>query len=152
PIPAADEAGNMSAAVIEAFHLQALGSEQLGSPFTARLCRLLAARLDHSTRFGHRILDWPGDPKQDALPLRACAALHALARSWKEPELNAAYPPAAFNEQRLWHHIVDVLQRHDQFLTHWLDAPPQTNEVNRSALVLGAALLVTARTRLPIAL
>lgn len=140
----------MSAAAIEAFQVQAAACEDLGSPFTARLCRLLAARLDHTTRFGHKILTWSGDPAKDALALRACAALHALARSWKEPELNAAYPPAPFDEQRLWHLIVDVLTRHDNFLANWLDRPPQTNEVARSALVLGAALIVTARTRLPI--
>ena len=139
----------MSAAVIEAFHAQALACEQLGSPFTASLCRLLAERLDHSSRFGHKILAWPGDPANDRLALRACAALHALARSWKEPDFNAVYPPAPFDAQRLWHHIVDVLRRHDNFLAHWLDSPPQTNEVGRSGLVLGAALHVSARTRLP---
>ncbi len=140
----------MQTAVIDAFLGQAEASEKIGSPFIAALCRLLAQRLDHSTRFGHKILDWPGDPQEDALPLRACGALHALARSWKEPELLAAYPPAPFDERHMWYLIVDVLTRHDNFLAAWLDSPPQTNEVGRSAILLGAALHVSARTRLPI--
>ena len=142
----------MPTAVIDAFLQQAKASDSLGSPFTASLCRLLAGRLDHTTRFGHKILDWPGDPAADVLPLRACGALHALARSWKEPELKAAYPPAAFDADNLWMMIHDVLTRHDNWLAAFLDSPPQTNEVARSAVVLGAALHVAAMTRLPIEL
>jgi hypothetical protein len=142
----------MPSSVIDAFIAQAEGSDRIGSPFVANLCRLLAARLDHTTRFGHKILDWPGDPREDALALRACGALHAIARSWKEPELRAAYPPAPFNPDHLWHLIADVLTRHDNYLAAFLDSPPQTNEVARSALILGAALHVAARTRLPLAL
>ena len=142
----------MPSSVIDGFIAQAEGSDRIGSPFVANLCRLLAARLDHTTRFGDKILDWPGDPQADALALRACGALHAIARSWKEPQLRAAYPPAPFDPDRLWQLIADVLTRHDNYLAAFLDSPPQTNEVARSALILGAALHVAARTRLPLAL
>ncbi|HHY48597.1 MAG TPA: DUF2332 family protein, partial [Alphaproteobacteria bacterium] len=142
----------MPSAVIDNFLGQAEYADKVGSPFLANLCRLLAAKLDHTTRFGRKILEWPGDPRDDALALRACAALHALALSGWEPELKAAYPPAVFDEQHLWFLIRDVLSRHDNFLAGWLDRSPQTNEVGRSALVLGAALHVVARTRLPIEL
>ena len=142
----------MTTAVTDAFLAQAEASDKLGSPFTAGLCRLLADKLDLTTRFGHKILEWDGDPARDALPLRACGALHALARSWKEPDLKAAYPPAKFDAAKLWHRIADVLTRHDIYLSSFLDSPPQTNEVARSAIILGAALLTIARTRLPLAL
>lgn len=142
----------MPASVVESFVAQAHAAEAIGSPFTASLCRLLADRLDHSSRFGHKILEWPGDPTADALALRACGALHAIARSWKEPDLRDAYPPAPYDEKRMWTAIVGVLSRHDNYLARFLDNPPQTNEVARSALILGGALHAVAMTRLPLAL
>lgn len=134
------------------FEAQAQACEELGSPFTAGLCRLLAGRLDRSTRFGRRILDWPGDARADALALRACGALHALARSGREPALSAVYPPAPGDGERLWAGVAGALERHDAFLAAWLDSPPQTNEVARSSMILGAALTVADLAGLPLAI
>jgi hypothetical protein len=142
----------MSKQVVEQFLTQAEGSPHLGSPFIGTLCRLLAERLDRSSRFGRRILDWPNDPHKDALALRSCGAIHALARSGRDPALRAAYPPAPTDPDRLWSAIAAAIKREDDFLTAFLDSPPQTNEVARSALILGGALHVTARTGLPLAL
>src|SRR5687767_2286897 len=142
----------MSNAVVEQLRSQAATSPTLGSPFVGALCGLLADRLDRSSSFGRRILDWPGEPHRDALALRACGALHALARSGREPGLTAAYPPAAFDAERLWSAITDALTREDEFLTAFLDSPPQTNEVARSALILGGALHLASRIRLPLAI
>ena len=44
----------------------------------------------------------------------------------------------------------DVLRRHDHYLADQLSSPPQTNEVARSGIVLGAMLHVAARTGLPL--
>jgi hypothetical protein len=142
----------MPTTVTDALLKQAEASDGLGSPFTAGLCRLLATRLDHTTRFGRRILDWPGNPHSDALALRACGALHALARSGEVPALSAAYPPAAFDGNALRAGLAAAVASHDDALAAYLDRPPQTNEVARSAIILGAALHVAARTGLPIEL
>lgn len=139
-----------SIAIREHFEGQARGSEAIGSPFMAGLCRLLGAELDDSTRFGRAILDWPGDPKADAMSLRACGALHALVRSGREPALAALYPPAPLDRDALWRQLLPAIRRHDAELTAFLDSAPQTNEVARSALILGAALHVAARTGLPL--
>lgn len=142
----------MSERIVEQFLSQAAASQQLGSPFTGALCALLAERLDRSTGFGGRILDWSGDPHRDALALRACGALHALARSGREPAVTAAYPPGPFDADRLWSAIAAAITRHDADLTAFLDSPPQTNEVARSALILGGALHLAARVQGPLAL
>ena len=142
----------MPAAVIDTFLQQAEACDGLGSPFTAGLCRALAARLDHTSRFGHRVLDWPGDPAADALALRACGAFHALSRSGRAPELAAIYPPEPFDAERFGRRLGAVLAQHDDWLAAFLDSPPQTNEVARSGIVLGAALHVAAMTRRPIEL
>jgi hypothetical protein len=142
----------MSKHIVDQLLQQARGSPSLGSPFIGALCTLLAERLDRSSSFGRRILDWPDDPHKDALALRACGALHALARPGQEPALTAVYPPVPTDTERLWSAIVAALARHDAFLTTFLDSPPQTNEVARSSMILGAALHVVAGTGLPLAL
>jgi hypothetical protein len=142
----------MSKHIVEQFLTQARGSPPLGSPFIGTLCNLLAERLDRSSGFGRRILDWPSDPHKDALALRSCGAIHALARSGRDPDLRAAYPPAPTDVDQLWSAIAAAITREDAFLTAFLDSPPQTNEVARSALILGGALHAAARTGLPLSL
>ncbi len=129
---------------------QAAACEHLGSPFTARLCRLLAARLDIGTRFGQSVLEWGGDPYADNIALRACGALHALARSGWEPSLTAVYPPHEVSDHTLWVAIVDALSHHSSFLIERLQSAPQTNEVARSALILGGMLRAAALMRVPL--
>ena len=138
--------------VLQQFESQAKACEQLGSPFTARLCRILATRLDTRTRFGKRILEWEGDPFADNVALRACGALHALARSGWEPNVTAIYPPAVANDHAIWIAIADALGHNDLFLTDRLSSAPQTNEVARSAIILGAMLHLARLTQRPLEL
>lgn len=136
--------------VLKQFADQAIASEELGSPFTARLCQILARRLDDRTHFGRRILEWEGNPYADNVALRACGAVHALARSGWEPNLTRAYPPNPTSENAVWAALADALQHNDAFLTERLSSAPQTNEVARSALILGGMLHIADVTRLPL--
>jgi hypothetical protein len=134
------------ARVRDSFAEQAQWCDRLGSPFTASVCRVLGRRLDRETETGRRALDWPGDPAPtaDALALRLCGGINALVRQGAVPALAALYPPAPFpDEERLAEALGPVLARPD--LAGWLDLPPQTNEVGRSA-VLMAGLMVAAKT------
>lgn len=140
----------MSDRIVAQILSQAANSTALGSPFTGAVCQVLAEHLDRSSAFGRRILDWPNDPHPDALALRACGALNALARSGNEPALTAAYPPTPIDFDALQAAITGAIVRHDDFLTGFLDRPPQTNEVARSALILGGALHLAARVRMPL--
>ncbi len=131
-------------AVRAAFDRQAQWADSLGSPLTARLCRLLGDRLDRESEVGRRVLDWPGDadPFADALPLRLTGGLHALVRRGAAPGLAACYPPHELPDQEdLWAAVRPLLDHPE--LPAWLDGAPQTNEVGRSA-VLMAGLLVVA--------
>ncbi|MBX3494422.1 MAG: DUF2332 family protein, partial [Parvibaculum sp.] len=136
----------------DALRRQALGCRQLGSPFTARICDVLADGLTTETAFGARILGWAGHPVNDALALRAAGALNALARSGGCAELTAAYPPHEADDERLRNAIAAAMAGHDDFLTRFLDSAPQTNEAGRSNALLGGALHVAAATGLPLAL
>ena len=131
------------------FQRQALACEALGSPFTSRVCRLLGERLSGTSRFGAHVLGWQGRPDNDALPLRATGAFHALRRQG-EAGLAAAYPPHEVDDEVLWRAMEAAIADKDAFLARFLDSAPQTNEVSRSSAILGAALHVAKRLRLPL--
>ncbi len=101
------------AAIREHFLHQARACDDLGSPFTARLCGALSATLDTSTAAGRRALDWPGDPRADALALRLCGGLHALVLSEADAALMAVYPPAQTDEPTLARSLPGALDRND---------------------------------------
>ncbi|HEY4345451.1 MAG TPA: DUF2332 family protein [Parvibaculum sp.] len=132
------------------FRRQSIACTALGSPFTGRVCALLAEHLTDDTAFGHSVLNWQGQPQRDALPLRAAGALNALSRSGRCPALTAAYPPHEADDDTLSAAIAQAIDTHDAFLTSFLDSPPQTNEVARSGSLLGGALHLAAMTHLPI--
>jgi len=138
----------MPSPVRRAFLTQADSCTNLGSPFTATVCRLLSQQLDTQSRFGHRILSWTAEPVRDALALRAAGALNALARSGRAPSLSTQYPPHALDEDALRAALSAAIEQHDDFLHDYLDSPPQTNEIARSSVLLGAALILCADNEL----
>ncbi len=138
-----------------AFRDQAAWCRRLGSPFTARLLDRLAADLDRTTLTGRRVLHWLGDPGAtgDALPLRLAGALHAHVRAGTAGPLAAVYPP---NEDAEDNGFSQAFRQEiavaDAALAAWLDRPPQTNEVARSAVLYPGLMAVAMRTGLPLAL
>lgn len=143
---------NMTPHVLENFRFQAQACRSLGSPFTAQLCELFADKLDDSSRFGARIINWPETVKDDALALRAVGALHNLVRSGKARDLAALYPPLETRPEVLWDAIAVAITRHDDVLHDFLDNPPQTNEVMRSSIILGMMLKLAQRLHMPFAI
>ncbi len=135
-----------------AFADQAGWAERLGSPFMARLTAILEARLDRETEVGRRLLNWPGRPEAgaDNVPLRLCGGLHALVRSGAIPKLAAFYPPnEPADEEAFGAAIEAALREADADLLPWLDSPPQTNEVGRSAVLMAGLLVIADRFPLP---
>lgn len=143
----------LTGAMRQRFAEQAAACRQMDSPFTARVIDALAERLGPDSRFGARIQTWPGDPRDDAVPLRAASALHALKRRG-DPPLADAYPtperPAGADDADLAAAIARAVAQGDDALHDWLDSPPQTNEIGRSAALLGGLLRVADETGLPI--
>ena len=153
--PATGRPGAREAAVREAFRTQAGWCETLGSPLTSRLCAVLAERLGRDTALGRRLLDWPGEPDalHDSVPLRIAGGLHALVRRGRLPGLASLYPPhPPPSPDALWAGVAAALAEAEQDLAPWLDLPPQTNEVARSAVLMSGYLAVAAATGLPLAL
>ena len=71
----------------EAFRIQDFYCAKMGAPIYARLCAAIAERADARQPDGARVLDWPGEPTRDALPLRFIGGLHALVRAGEDAGL-----------------------------------------------------------------
>ena len=137
-------------AIREGFREQARWCERLGSPFTARLCSVLAETLDPGSAIGARVLQWPGDPMRDALALRLCGGLHGLVRNNEAPALAPLYPPAPLPpREALARALPLTLVERAAELDLWLDRAPQTNEVGRSGPLMCGLMAVADRFGLP---
>jgi hypothetical protein len=136
------------------FQRQAAVCAAMGAPFTARLCLVLGSNLDGHSQFGRRVLDWPLKTlPADLLALRCCAALNTLVRRGKAARLAEFYPPNANpDDAALWQAIAATIAANDAAMTAFLASPPQTNEVTRSAVLLGGFLQISAQTRMPLEL
>lgn len=135
------------------FERQAGACADLGSPFMARLMGLFAKRLASGTAVADKILGWQGDPSPsgDSVPLRIAGALHALKRAG-HAGLGAVYPPQDASDADLWAAVQGAFESDAAHLLRWLDQPPQTNEVRRSATLIPAMHLAVAQFGLPVRL
>lgn len=124
--------------VRQAFLDQARYCDALGSPFTARICRLHAERLEPGNRVADRILNWAGNPaaSADSVPLRIAGALHALVLEGTDRLLSLAYPPNQADDEALWTAITLAFEACPDFMLERLKSAPQTNEVRRSGALL----------------
>ncbi len=141
--------------VRESFAVQAHWCERLGSPFTGRLLSGLGRLLDRTTVTGQRILTWQGPPDAlgDAVALRLAGALHALVRRGDCPELSELYPPNRLRDtETLAKTALSAIGNWESVIGHWLDHPPQTNEVARSAILYPGLMQIAAETGLPLQL
>lgn len=115
-----------------------------------RLCRAFATHDWPAGPIAERIFAWPGDvsPAGDSVPLRLAGALHAL-RLMGDATLVGVYPPATPDDETFWTAIAGTLTTHAGFIDNWLDSPPQTNEVRRSAAIIPVGHLLADRYGLP---
>jgi hypothetical protein len=143
----------VSEAIRASFGRQAGHCEAMGSPLTARVLRLLAADMPPGP-VADRVLGWPGDASSfgDAVALRLAAGLHALVLSGTDAGLAAAYADPAVSDATLNRALRQAFTGHAPHLLHWLDNPPQTNEVRRSAVLIAAGHWLADRLGLPMVL
>ncbi|MGL4312675.1 MAG: DUF2332 domain-containing protein [Sphingomonas sp.] len=131
-----------------AFLIQEHYCNSNAAPIYGRMCAAVAAGLTRDTAIGTRILDWPGEPTRDALPLRLFGGLHALVLADRDADLARVYAGEVTDIGDIAAILNGVLARHEASLMPWLDGPPQTNEPGRSgALIVG--LMEIARRRGP---
>jgi hypothetical protein len=124
-----------------------------GSPFTARVLEAAWANRVDGGGLRQALPAWPGDAWADAVPLRVAGALHSLVLDGTDPNLAAIYPPssATFHPVRGPAAVRAALDGHPDRLAEYLRGPPQTNEIGRSAVLLGGFAAIAQATGLPLA-
>jgi len=136
--------------VVEAFRLQAGFCAAFGSPLYAELLRRCADDVERGGPVACVLDGWTGNPVPDALVLRLMGAVHFLVLGGAAPELARFYPSVggapAF--PGAWEAFVRVIETHTETLRAALDRHVQTNEVRRSAALLGGFLTIAASHRL----
>jgi hypothetical protein len=120
-----------------------------GAPVIERVCAGLARVIDRSTVTGRRVLDWPGEPREDALPLRLQGPFHALVRAGRAPDLAPVYTGKTIDPDLIDAALRKTIAAHDVEIAGWLDGPPQTNEAGRSGVLMSGLLVLAERFGLP---
>lgn len=101
---------------------------------------------------------WTLEPGPAALALRVAGTVHRFALTGEAPELARFYPSvvgadaAPFDPGAAWVAFRDVLESRFADVQAGLSSPPQTNEVGRSALLVGGLLHLRSRFDLPVRL
>lgn len=123
----------------------------MGSAMYSDALRLVAGDVEADGVFAQIFTGHENDSGRMALALRLLGGLHRLALEGRAPALRRWYPSVGGNwdAEAAWPDIVAAAGEHTEYLRAALDQPPQTNEVGRSAALVGGLLLLTDRFDLP---
>jgi hypothetical protein len=145
-----------TAKLIDVFEIQAKGFVGFGAPWMAQLGRQAAADVRAGGNSLLLLQPWAEASRRrmfdEAVVLRLFAALHDLVLSGDEPELSAAYPSdqGPGDAVLAWKVAAALIPKHLDRLAEFMTHEPQTNEVRRSAALLGGFLSVARTTGLPL--
>lgn len=113
-----------------------------GSAMYGDLFELVAADVEAGGVFATILSGHRDAPSRDAVPLRLLGGLHRLVLDGRAVHLRRWYPSTGgtWNAGSAWPEIRDTATGHTDALRAALDQPPQTNEVGRSAALIGGLL------------
>ncbi|HRW37718.1 MAG: DUF2332 family protein [Acidimicrobiales bacterium] len=145
------------ATLLDTIATQRLGCELAGSPLYAAILEVVAADVASDGPLGRLLAPVADAPFGDAVLLRLLGGLHRLVLEGRAPELARRYPSVAGADavavggrgDRLGPVLISTVEDHAARLAADLRANVQTNEVGRSASLLGGYLEV-ARAGLPL--
>ena len=125
-----------------------------GSPMYGELFELLARDVEAGGVFAAILSGREDDPSRLAVPLRLAGGLHRLVLDGQAPQLRRWYPSTGGNwdAESAWPEIEDAAADHSEALRAALQQPPQTNEVGRSAALIGGLLRINRESALPVRL
>jgi len=140
------------ATLAENFRRQALGAEVLGSPLYADLNRRMADDVEADGPTWRLLEDHAMAPLGAAYPLRVLGGAHRLALTGNAPLLarHLASTGGDGDADGTWRALLAMIDAPPPEMLDALTRPPQTNEIGRSASLIGGFLVVAAETRLPV--
>ena len=129
-----------------------LACSGMGSPFYADLLERMADDVLAGGPVGRFLGDQLDTSYEEAVPLRFLGGVHRLVLSGRAPELAARFPSVGGDGDvaAAWPVLCSVLDTHADAVRDALTRPPQTNEVGRSAALVGGFLVVARDTGLPL--
>lgn len=136
------------------FRNQADVCERDGSPLYAALARACARDLEAGGPVAKLLEQWSGDAVLDAVAMRLFGAVHRFVLNGELPELASHYPSVGGkpeSPQLEEAFLAAVSTEADRILPELADQV-QTNEVRRSAVLLGGFLEIAANTGKPLRL
>ncbi len=141
------------AQAVDAFNLQAGFCNQLGSPFTAWVLRVLAQDIEAGGVVSDLLDGFSEEPVAAALALRVAGAFHRRALDDPKSALGELYYAAGQSDQSddaLRKLLVADIKQNWSHYEAYLTGPPQTNEVGRSGIMIGGYLSIADQTGLPL--
>jgi hypothetical protein len=140
--------------LVRSLQMQGQVCAGLGSPMYGDMLDRVAADVEAGGVFAAILSGHEDDPGRLALPLRLLGGLHRLALDGRAPVLCRWYPSTGGNwdAEAAWPDIALTATDYTDHLRAALDQPPQTNEVGRSAALIGGLLTLVHRFDLPIRL
>ena len=129
-----------------------LACSGMGSPFYADLLDRMADDVLAGGPVGRFLGDQLDTSYEEAVPLRFLGGVHRLVLAGRAPELAARFPSVGGDGDAAaaWPALLSVLDTHADAVRDALTRPPQTNEVGRSAALVGGFLVVARDTGLPL--
>lgn len=131
---------------------QAAGCRALGSPFYASLLESAIVDLDERGPVWTVLQGFEEEPRESAIALRLLAPVHRKVLAREAPELDRHYPSTGGDgdSAAAWPHFREFVRANEAWMREQIKRPCQTNEVGRSAALLGGFLEVAHRTRKPL--
>lgn len=134
-----------------AFAGQGDACAKMGAPFTALIMEVLGEEFAAGKHVARLARERQQEPVAAALALRFAGALHHLVLSGDAPGFQALYPPNPMPPlARLRVEIAETIAKHEDFVRAFLKRIVQTNELGRSACLLGGFLTIAQATGLPL--
>src|ERR1700743_1966022 len=140
--------------LLRSIQLQGQVCAGMGSPMYGDVLQQVAADVEAGGVFAAILAGHENDSGRLALPLRLLGGLHRLVLDGRAPALRRWYPSVGghWDAEAGWADIAQAASDHADYLRGALDQPPQTNEVGRSAALIGGLLVLVDRFDLPVRL
>lgn len=139
-------------ALVGVIRIYELACNSMGSPFYGDLLGRMAGDVAAGGPVGRFLADRLDSTYEDAVPLRFLGGIHRLVLAGQAPELAARFPSVGGDGDagRAWPAVQGTLETHGDAVRDALTRPPQTNEVGRSASLVGGFLVVARDYGLPL--
>jgi hypothetical protein len=139
-------------ALVDVIRIYEVACNSLGSPFYGELLARMAGDVAAGGPIGRFLADRRESTYEEAVPLRFLGGVHRLVLAGQVPDLAPRFPSVGGDGDATtaWPVLLDTLETHADAIRDALTRPPQTNEVGRSAALVGGFLVLARDTGLPL--